>query len=71
MEKVRKGINLRASEFKQNLINVINESKLPPTLVGYILIDLIDLVKQNELEAIQEEEREYQEIKSKNKKEEK
>ncbi len=50
-----KGINLRISEFKDNLTNCINNSHLPPGIVQPIVeLALNQLISQNTALIIQE-----------------
>ena len=44
MEKDIRGIDLKADNFKTQLINIINNSNLPPSLIMYILKDIYEEV---------------------------
>lgn len=44
MEKDIRGIDLKADNFKTQLINIINNSNLPPSLIMYILKDTYEEV---------------------------
>lgn len=44
MEKDIRGIDLKADNFKTQLISIVNNSNLPPSLIMYILKDIYEEV---------------------------
>lgn len=56
-----KGINLSIRDLKKDLANCINKSNLPPTVVGYILNDLLIEVNNISNNAINQEYKDYKE----------
>lgn len=55
-----KGINLQIQEFKENLLNVINESKLPPAIVQMALGELTAQVDRITEQALEKERQAYE-----------
>ena len=55
-----KGVNLQIQEFKENLLSVINESKLPPVIVQMALGELTVQVDRITEQALEKERQVYE-----------
>lgn len=55
------GINTKINQFKNNMVNVINESGMPPAVIKIVLeniINQIDIIEKTELEKEAKEQKE-------------
>lgn len=57
---MNKGINYACAELKENMVKLLNDSKLPVVNIRYILTDLVQEVVIQERNVIEQEKKEYE-----------
>lgn len=65
-KKIGKGLDLACRDLKVGMVDLINGSGLPPTLVNYVLGDLMNETGYLMQQAIEQEEKDFEEMTKKN-----
>lgn len=60
MKEIKRGINLQVNMTKQEILKVINASGLPVTLTRYIFEEILNEIRQAEMNIIDKEREEYE-----------
>lgn len=61
-KKIGKGLDLACRDLKVGMVDLINGSGLPPTLVNYVLGDLMNETRYLMQQAIEQEEKDFEEM---------